>query len=342
VKTAVVLFNLGGPDSPEAVKPFLFNLFCDKAIIDLPQPLRYFMARYLVAKRAAVAKDIYEEMEGKSPIFDHTLGQARALEKALVQKGEYKVFIAMRYWHPFIKDTVADVKEYNPDKVVLLPLYPQFSTTTSASSFAEWYAQAKKQNLTAHHHPVCCYPYDNHFIDAHVQYIRATYEKAQKYGTPRILFSAHGLPQKVIDKGDPYQWQLEKTVSFIMRKLGNLDYRLCYQSKVGPLKWLEPSTEEEVRRAGKEGIPLVVVPVAFVSEHSETIVELDIECRRIANKSGSPFYARVLTLGTSPEFIASLAWLVEATNLYPNCSNSLGRTCPKDFDRCGYTEWKKS
>ncbi len=167
-------------------------------------------------------------------------------------------------------------------------------------------------------------------------------EKATKNGKVRILFSAHGLPQKIINKGDPYQWQIERTVTIIMRKLGAMDYAVCYQSKVGKLEWIGPSAEEEIKRAGEDGVSVVVVPVAFVSEHSETLVELDIEYRNFANKCGVKGYFRVPALGVHPEFINALAWLVESTRLYPNCSNPLGRQCPKEFGKCGFREWRSS
>ena len=197
MKTAVILFNLGGPDSLSAVKPFLFNLFNDKAIISLPQPLRWLVAQLISSRRTSTAQEIYQQMGGKSPILELTLEQAEALEKELAVRGDFKVFTAMRYWKPFVRDVVAEVKDYNPGRVILLPLYPQFSTTTSGSSFREWYKQAKKQGLNASHHPVCCYPFDTHFIDAHVQAIEPVYKEAAQHGTPRILFSAHGLPQKI-------------------------------------------------------------------------------------------------------------------------------------------------
>jgi ferrochelatase len=342
MKTAVVLFNLGGPDSLKAVRPFLFNLFNDKAILSLPQPLRWLLARWLSGKRKATAKEIYEQIGGRSPILEFTDVQAQALEKQLSMRGDYKTFIAMRYWKPFTRTAVKQVKEYNPDKVVLLPLYPQYSTTTTGSSLNAWYKEAKKQKLFVKHHPVCCYPFDNHFIDAHVETIKPLYIEASKFGAPRILFSAHGLPKKIIAKGDPYQWQVERTVSAIMRKLGSLDHVICYQSKVGPLEWLGPSTEDEIIRAGKDNAALIVVPIAFVSEHSETLVELDIEYKGLAKRNGVPHYVRVPALGDHPEFIETLAWLVEATGLYPNCSNALGRQCPKEFGKCGFKEWKAS
>lgn len=343
MKTAVVLMNLGGPDSLKAVKPFLFNLFNDKAIIALPQPLRRIVASFIASKRASAAREIYEQLGGASPILEQTQAQAQALEAELRQRGDFRVFIAMRHWHPFSAQAVAQVKEYNPDKVVLLPLYPQYSTTTTQSAFDAWYKEAKAQGLSAPHHPICCYPFDNHLVEAHLTLIRPALEKAAKYGPPRILFSAHGLPQKIVDKGDPYQWQVERSVSAIMRKLGTLtnltaDHVVCYQSRVGPLEWLKPSTEDEIIRAGKEIMPIVVVPISFVSEHSETLVELDKEYRALAQKNHVPHYERVPALAVTPAFIETLAWLVEATKFYPNCTNALGRQCPKEFSRCGFRE----
>jgi ferrochelatase len=246
----------------------------------------------------------------------------------------------MRYWHPFIKDVVENVKDYNPSKVILLPLYPQFSSTTTQSAFTNWYQEAQKQNLQATHHPVCCYSFDNHFIEAHVELLKAAYDKAKQHGKPRVLFSAHGLPEKTIDKGDPYQWQIERTVSAILREFGPADNVICYQSRVGPLRWIGPSTEEEIIRAGQDNVPLVVVPVSFVSEHSETLVELDIDYKKLADKNNVPYYVRADALGCQPQFIESLSWLCQATAFYPGCSNSLGRQCPKEFGLCGFKEWK--
>lgn len=339
MKTAVVLFNLGGPDSPKAVKPFLFNLFNDKFIITLPQPLRLMLAGFISWKRAPIARLIYEKIGGKSPILENTRAQAEALERELAIKGDYKVFVAMRHWHPFTKEVVADVVKYEPEKVILLPLYPQYSTTTTASAFSAWYEEAYRQKLNASHHPVCCYPFDNHYIDALVERIEKSYDAAAKHGTPRILYSAHGLPQKIVDKGDPYQWQVERTVSAVTRKLGAKDYTICYQSRVGRLQWLTPSTDDEIRRAGKDGIPIVLVPITFVSEHSETLVELDIEYRELAHSCNVPHYERTQTVGTHPEFIRTLSWLCEATVFYPSCTNSLGRICPNESKKCGFKEW---
>jgi ferrochelatase len=195
------------------------------------------------------------------------------------------------------------------------------------------------------HHPVCCYPFDNHFIDAHIELLRPAVITAAKYGKPRILFSAHGLPQKIVDKGDPYEWQVNRTVSVIIRKIGavsndSMDYVTCYQSRVGPLPWIGPYTTDEIIRAGKDNVPLVVVPISFVSEHSETLVELDREYLALSRKNDVPHYVRVPALAVQPAFIESLVWQVEATKFYPTCSNSLGRQCPKEFTKCGFREWK--
>lgn len=342
MKTAVVLFNLGGPDSPRAVKPFLFNLFNDKSIINLPQPLRMMVAWLASNRRYISAQGIYDKMGGKSPILDYTRAQAQLLEKNLSkQEEEYKVFIAMRYWRPFIRETVADVKAFKPGKIILLPLYPQFSTTTTQSAFDAWYKEADKQQLHAKHHPICCYPFEQYFVEAHVQLIRPVVEEARRFGTPRILFCAHGLPEKIVRGGDPYAWQVGRTASAIMRSLGAVDNVICYQSKVGPLKWLEPSAESEIHRAAQDNVPIVIVPISFVSEHSETLVELDGDYRALAQRKQVPFYGRVSALNTNAHFIESLAWLCEAAKFYPNCSNSLGRQCPKEYGKCGFREWKE-
>lgn len=340
MKTAVVLFNLGGPGSLSEVRPFLYNLFNDPHIISLPQPFRSLLAHFISLSRAPKAKEIYDHMGGKSPILENTQAQADALESDLAGKGEYRVFVAMRYSSPTIPQVVEEVKKYAPEKIILLPLYPQFSSTTTKSAFTLWYAEAQKQGLQAQHHPVCCYPFDNHFIEAHIDLLRKAYDEAKLKGKPRILFSAHGLPEKIVDKGDPYQWQVERTVSAIMRDFGPADHVICYQSRVGRLKWIGPSTEEEILRAGTDRVPVVLVPVAFVSEHSETLVELDIEYRALANQHDVPLYLRVPALATHPSFIESLSWLCQATSFYPGCSNSLGRQCPKEFGMCGYKEWK--
>ncbi len=309
-RIAVVLFNLGGPDGPKAVKPFLFNLFHDKAILRLPQPLRFFLAQLIASRRAPTAREIYAKLGGGSPIAELTQRQKEALEERIEgETDEYKVFTAMRYWHPFTKQAVKQVKAFNPDRIVLLPLYPQFSTTTTASSFKEWDKRAKAAGLKIPTTRICCYFKEPNFIAAHAGLIREAYFKASAEAKPRVLFSAHGLPQKIVDAGDPYPWQVEQTVKAIVSLLGieELDYAVCYQSRVGRLEWIGPSTEEEIARAGADGVPLVVAPVAFVSEHSETLVELDIEYAHLAKEKGVPEYVRVPALGCDASFIEALS-----------------------------------
>lgn len=335
-RLAVVLFNLGGPDRPEAVKPFLFNLFYDPAIIALPKPLRWLLARLIAARRAPTAAAIYAKIGGGSPLLRLTRDQGGALEARLGP--DAKVFIAMRYWYPQSDEVAAQVKAFAPARVVLLPLYPQYSTTTTESSLKDWRRAAAAVGLAVPTVAVCCYPAETGFVAAHARLIRTALAAAAPAGTPRILFSAHGLPKKVIARGDPYQWQVEQTAAAIVRALAlpDLDSVVCYQSRVGPLEWLGPSTEEEIARAAADRVPVVVVPIAFVSEHSETLVELDIDYRTRAEGLGVPAYVRVPTLGVAPEFIDGLARLVQEAARAPAgaCLAAGGRRCPPGFRRC--------
>ena len=316
-KTAVVLMNLGGPNCLKAVRPFLFNLFYDPAILNFSNPLRWVLAQMISRLRAKKAQGIYEKMGGKSPLLENTQAQARALEQLLsTEKNTYRVFISMRCWHPLTGETIKQVKAFVPDQVILLPLYPQFSTTTTGSSFQEWHEQAEKLGLTVPTYEVNPYYDDDDFIEAHVDLLLPIYQQAKTYGTPRILFSAHSLPQKVIDKGDPYQKQTEASVQAIVKKLETkfgclIDYQLCYQSRVGPIQWLTPTTEEALSKAAEEKIPVVVLPISFVSDHSETLVELDEDYKTVALQKGIPFYGRVPSLGCHPLFIKSLANQIE-------------------------------
>ena len=278
MKVAVVLFNLGGPDKLDNVEPFLFNLFNDPAIINLPLFIRYPLAKIISKKRASIAKDIYKEIGGSSPILKLTQDQAENLEKSLNnnQKGfKYKVFITMRCWHPRASETVKIVKHFNPSEIILLPLYPQYSAATSGSSISEWKEIAKKNNLNVNTSTICCYPEDDKFIKAHTELIKKKIEGINNF---KLIFSAHGLPEKNIKNGDPYQWQVEQTVKNIVEKMKikNSNYILSYQSRVGPLKWIGPSTDEVIEENSKLGKSIILVPIAFVSEHSETLVELDI------------------------------------------------------------------
>jgi ferrochelatase len=338
MKTAIVFFNLGGPDELSSVKPFLFNLFNDPNIIGAPTPIRYLLAKFISWRRAPVAQEIYSQMGGKSPIVEETAAQAEALEQALAKHGEIKVFFAMRYWHPRAQEVAGKVAEYNPDHVIMLPLYPQFSTTTTESSFKEWYRECNAIGFDVPTTEICCYPTSTALHAAHAARIKELYFRASEHGTPRILFSAHGLPEKIIAAGDPYQYQVEQTVAGVVNTLNipKLDYRICYQSRVGPLKWIGPSTEDEIMAAGKDEVPLIVLPIAFVSEHSETLVELDIEYRELAEEYGIKEYFRVPALGVQEHFIDSLKTLCLNVSGEDTVINSEGNTslCPETCSQC--------
>jgi len=339
VKIGIVLFNLGGPDSPEAVEPFLRNLFSDPAIISLPGIVRIPLARLIARRRAPFARAIYDHMGGRSPILEETQAQARALEAALGPHA--KVVVAMRCWHPFSDGAAEALRRFAPDRIILLPLYPQFSTTTSASSFLDWERAARKAGLTARTTRICCYPSNTGFIAAAAAKIRAAMENPAPGIAYRLLLSAHGLPKRTIERGDPYQFQVERTARALVDALGikDLDWTVCYQSRVGPLKWLEPSTDGEIRRAGQDGKGVVVAPIAFVSEHSETLVELDIEYRKLAGQAGVPDYRRAGTVSADPAFIDGMAALVRKAIAGGACVNDNdGRICPGQFGRCGYRE----
>jgi len=323
--------NLGGPDKQESVKPFLFNLFNDPAIINIIQPFRFFIAKLISSLREKKAKGIYKMMGGGSPILKLTEFQKRSLEKNLRKKGEYKCFIIMRYWKPRASEVYQEVLQYNPKEVVLLPLYPQFSTTTTGSSVNEW------KNINTNNFKtktICCYPNDENFINAHVKSIRK-FLNIKLLPKTILLFSAHGLPKKIIDSGDPYQWQVEETVEKIIEKLKikNLNFNVCYQSRVGPLKWIGPSTEDEIIRNSKQKLGIVLCPIAFVSEHSETLVELDIEYKHLAKKNGALFYKRVPALGVNKDFIKGLTNLVLNKKNY-GIKGLKPSFCDSSFRRC--------
>jgi ferrochelatase len=317
--------NLGGPDSPEAVRPFLYNLFSDPAIIGLPAVLRLPLAWLIAARRAPVARGIYSQLGGSSPLLANTQAQARALEQQL--GAGYRTFVAMRYWHPVTAAAVAEVKRWDPEEIVLLPLYPQFSTTTTASSLRLWDREAHRQGLGAPTRGIRSYPTAPGFVAALAALIERALIAADAEGTPvRLLFSAHGLPMKIVEKGDPYPQQVATTAVAVVEALGRprLDWIVAYQSRVGPLAWLAPSVEEELHRAGRDRVAVVVAPISFISEHSETLVELDRDYRRVAEAAGVVSYRRVPTVGTDPRFIAALADLVriDATEMAPTLAGT--------------------
>jgi ferrochelatase len=315
MRRAVVLMNLGGPDSPAAVRPFLYNLFSDRAIIRLPAPLRLPLAALIASRRAPAAHQIYARLGGASPLLANTEAQARALERQLGD--DHRCFIAMRYWHPLTAAAVSAVKQWVPDEIVLLPLYPQFSTTTTQSSFAAWEREARRQRLDAPTRRVRSYPEASGFIASLAAATREALDAASAETHPvRLLLSAHGLPERIVNGGDPYPREVAATAAALVRALDrpNVDATVCYQSRVGPLAWIGPSVEEELQRAGRDRVGVIVVPVSFVSEHSETLVELDQEYRHLAEQIGIPSYRRVPTVGIDSRFIATLAGLVRGAD----------------------------
>jgi len=341
-KVAIVLFNLGGPDSPKAIWPFLRNLFSDPAILRVPVYVRFILARVIARLRLRAARDNYNLLGGKSPLLAMTWAQAAALEAAMPEL-DAKCFVAMRYWHPFSLETARAVKAWQPDEIVLLPLYPQYSTTTTGSSLTAWRTAAARVGLVAPTSALCCYPTSPEFVAATLAIVQNAYEQARAALDPsvplRILFSAHGLPESIVRDGDPYRYQIEQTVAAVIEawRRNDLDWRICYQSRATPRKWIEPGTDAEVARAGAEKTAVLVVPIAFTAEHSETLVELDIEYRELARREGVPGYFRAPTQQIDEGFIAALADLVrfvrsEGPGLHAACDigacMAANRRCP--------------
>lgn len=374
-KAIVLLLNLGGPDQLSSVQEFLFNLFYDKRIITVYNPLRWIIAKSISVFRTKKAQGIYQLIGGKSPLLRETYEQAYSIAKTmqltnakgqsnisikrekiylnqndnsliepvtievdswkklmqiysttLEYDGPYSITIqpCMRHFFPKIVDLIEYIKNNNTRDIILLPLYPQYSTTTTLSSIENIYQELHKnffvnelnklkktdqdidninrEKLTIK--SLCCYFDNDLFIEAHAKLIE---QCNINYQDTLLLFSAHSLPTKMIKNGDPYQWQIEQTVKKITNRLNikNLNYKISYQSKVGPIEWLQPSTEDEIHLAGKNKQNIVIVPIAFVSDHVETLVELDIEYKEIAAHYQIQYF-RVPTLGTNNVFIESL------------------------------------
>ena len=340
-RLAVVLFNLGGPDKPASVRPFLINLFRDPAILRVPFFVRPLLARIIAYARTKPATANYMILGGASPLLGLTQEQARALEAALPEY-ETRCFVAMRYWHPFSAEAARAVRDWAPDEVILLPLYPQYSTTTTGSSLTAWREAAAAAGLAAPVTTLCCYHADPAYVDATAAGVRRAYDAAvaELAGRAplRVLFSAHGLPETIVKRGDPYQYQIERTVAATVRAMAvpELDWTVCYQSRATPQKWLDPSTEHTIEQAAQDGVAVLVVPIAFVSEHSETLVELDVEYRDFAVEKGIPGYFRAPAQNADAGFIASLAALVRRSRERgPGlCSWAGGRTCPRQHGDC--------
>ncbi|MDF3047242.1 MAG: hemH [Candidatus Midichloriaceae bacterium] len=310
MKTAVVLYNLGGPCCMQGVKPFLFNLFNDAAIISAPNPIRLMLAKFISWHRDSKASDIYKQIGGGSPILPETYAQATALQNEL--GAGYKVFTYMRYSYPFIHDVLDEIELYKPQRIILLPLYPQYSTTTTESSIKEWQEEVLKRGINIPTKSILSYEDHPDFVQAYTNLLAKTYNEAEKFGKPVVLFSAHGIPLNRVTGGDPYKKHVNASVNSIAQKLGILDleYKVCYQSKIGPLKWLEPSTEDLIHKYSKENRVIIVLPVSFVSEHSETLVELDIQYKELATSLGAKAYFRVPTVSVHPLYIDCLKSLV--------------------------------
>lgn len=334
-RVAIVLFNLGGPDRPEAIAPFLLNLFRDPAILSVPWPVRPLLARRIARARLGPARRSYAHLGGHSPLLAATEEQGRLLVAALPEL-EARAFVAMRYWHPLTEEAARAVAEWDPDEVLLLPLYPQFSITTTGSSLSAWRNAAVAVGLAKETRTICCWYDDAAFVASLAAMACRALVKAHAELPPgtrlRMLFSAHGLPERIVRGGDPYRMQVEATMAAVVAALGAAapPARLSFQSRATPERWLEPATDAEIRRAGAEGVALIVVPIAFVSEHSETLVELDIDYRQLAEQAGVPAFFRVPTPGSEPLFITALADLVRRVRAGPSGISTLSGCA-----RCG-------
>jgi ferrochelatase len=313
-KVSVVLFQLGGPDSSAAVEPFLYNLFCDPDIIDFFGAwfARRPLARYIARKRAVMVREHYDAIGGHSPIRLLTERQARALEAALAPHCSARCFIAMRYWNPLTAEAVAEVNAAGAPELVLLPMYPQYSLATTSSSLKEWKRLYHSNGSAPRTHVI------ENFFD-HPLYIQSMAERIAlsltHFGEPdraHIVFSAHGLPLSLIERGDPYAKHVEGTVRLVMQRgAWKNAHTLCYQSKVGRRKWLSPSLTDTIERLARSGEKrLLIVPVAFVTEHIETLHEINIEAREQAHKLGIEQFEMMPAVGDSPTFISALADLV--------------------------------
>jgi len=314
-ETGVVLFQLGGPDTLDAVEPFLFNLFCDPDIIDIPGAFlfRRWLARLISSRRAPKVRELYRRIGGGSPILAQTLRQANALERKLVAMGiPLKVYVAMRYWHPMSVETLQKVRADGIRKLVLLPLYPHYSKATTGSSFREWNRVMNAGGMerlpgklveSYFDHPL--------YIDAIIQNVRTAIDRvpAEDRSKIHLLFSAHGTPMKLVRDGDPYSHQIQRTVQLVVEKgRFGLPHHLCYQSKVGPQRWLEPKLTETIGSLGAEQVShLIVVPIAFVTEHIETLSEINIEARELAMEAGIRYFDMMPALIDNEQFIACLA-----------------------------------
>jgi ferrochelatase len=314
---AVVLLQLGGPDTLDAVEPFLYNLFCDPDIINFPGAFlaRKYIARRISSSRSKKVAERYRKIGGKSPIYDLTKAQALALERELRKTIAADVYIAMRYWHPLTDEVIKEIKQKEYKKIILLPLYPQYSLATTVSSIKEWNRQVSLLGFTTiPTETVCCYHNHHLYIDAIIENINIAAGRFSPADRSKIdlVFSAHGIPMSLVRKGDPYKGQIEETVRLVVQGgQWNFSHHLCYQSKVGPAEWLKPSLDETITTlAARSRHFLLVVPVAFVTEHIETLHEINIEARERAIHLGVKQFEMMPALNDHPKFIACLKEMV--------------------------------
>ncbi len=304
---------MGGPDTLEAIEPFLYNLFCDPDIIDFPFARigRKPLAKLISTARARKVEHHYSVIGGGSPIRKHTEAQARALEERLGKAGiDATCVVAMRYWHPFTREAIAQLEAVGVEEIVLLPLYPQYSITTTGSSLNEWRRCFQDSQVPVHcvrdfyHYPT--------YLQAVVEKVEEALDRFPRPREATLVFSAHSVPIAVVEKGDPYQKQIEETVEMVMERGGwRNPHRLCYQSKVGASKWLQPSLRSTLQELANQGVRQVcVVPISFVSDHVETLGEVDHEAREQAAHLGIAQFEMSAGLNDSPTFIAALAELV--------------------------------
>ncbi len=316
-RVGVLLLNLGGPDKLEDVRPFLYNLFADPEIIRLPSPLLQAPLAWLISTlRAKKSQANYQKIGGGSPLRRITEAQAQALRERLQQDGyAVNVYIGMRYWHPFTEEAIAQIKQDNIQQLVILPLYPQFSISTSGSSFRLlerlWAADPELQKIQ--YTVVPSWYQHSGYLQAMANLIEHQIQQTPHPDQAHVFFSAHGVPVSYVEEaGDPYQQEMEACAGLIMNQLNRPNpHTLAYQSRVGPVEWLQPYTDEAIKELAQNGVKqLVVVPVSFVSEHIETLEEIDMEYREIAESAGIETFKRVPALDTDPTFIQALADLV--------------------------------
>ena len=323
-RVGVLLLNLGGPERIQDVGPFLYNLFVDPEIIRLPIPaLQKPLAWLISTLRSSKSQEAYRSIGGGSPLRRITEQQARELQSELRQRGiEATSYVAMRYWHPFTESAVADLKADGIEEVVVLPLYPHFSISTSGSSFREL-QRLRQLDPAFQQLPLrCIRSWFDHpgYVRSMAELIADQVRASDVPGEAHVFFSAHGVPKSYVEEaGDPYQQEIEACTELIMAELESIlgaknPHTLAYQSRVGPVEWLKPYTEEALEALGEvKTRDLVVVPISFVSEHIETLEEIDIEYRELATEAGVVNFRRVRALDTYPPFIKGLADMVAAS-----------------------------